>query len=159
MSDLVIRAQFGHRYMAALRALRLQHWFGLREKWDDLPLWERLVLIHPDWLRDAGMPSSTIEGIQGPRAFPGDRPTGTCASRRIWGYDCPIEGRLEADHLWPYALGGPTRPGNTLALCRDHNSLKGVDIHAFPWDEDPAPTGLWLDRQVSLIAYALGERE
>jgi len=156
--ELSTRASLGRKYLESLDQCRSQDWFGIRSQWESLQIWERLVLIHPDWLRDAGLTPIEIEEVLGPRAFTVGRPGGPCASLRIWGYECAGRSKIEADHLWPYALGGPTAPGNAIALCRDHNYLKGVDIHAYPWEEDPAACSLWLENQVAKVAFALGER-
>lgn len=158
MINLDLRAQFGRKYLDFLTRSRRHTWFELRRKWQELDLWEQIVLIHPDWLRDAGVEQSRIEELQGPRAFSRRHSSARCASSRIWGYQCDSDSRLEVDHLWPYALGGPTLPGNAVPLCRDHNALKGVDIHAYPWEETPAASSLWLAPQIAKIAYALGER-
>jgi 5-methylcytosine-specific restriction endonuclease McrA len=42
---------------------------------------------------------------------------------------------LEADHVWPHALGGPTTVENGQALCGPHNRRKG--------SRAPTPAYLW----------------
>jgi hypothetical protein len=142
-------------YFEALTRLRTMTWESVAERWDELALPERLVLVHPDWIGDAGL-SEEIEAIQGERAFIADVPGRlACESRLIWGYDCTTRDRLQRDHLWPYALGGPTKPGNFIFLCRQHNSLKGVDVHCYPWDHAESKLLLWLDEQIALMRKLL----
>lgn len=135
--------------------MRREPWRCLRERWDSLNLGEKLVLIHPDWLRDSGASDDVIARIRGPRAFSAST-FGRCSAERLWGYECPLGSRCEMDHLWPYAFGGPTKPGNAVILCREHNALKGIDIHAYPWEEPIAPALVWLDEQVAMVDQALG---
>lgn len=146
------RIEAARSYLGAYRALRAQKWSHLRDRWDSLAIHERLVLVHPDWIREVGGTPADVVAVQGPRAFTIDSGSRICSSSRIWGYVCPLDCACQYDHLWPYALGGPTKPGNAVPLCRHHNSLKGVDIHAYPWEESPFPGELWLDSQVALIA-------
>ena len=91
-----------------------------------------LVLIHPDYY-----PESLIEsGVdpRGARTF-GLSPTlsAKCRSDIYFGYSCPLpitEGYgLTMDHIWPYSLGGPTKPDNGIWLCSFHNGCKGSDYH------------------------------
>lgn len=55
--------------------------------------------------------------------------------------------------MFPFALGGPTRPDNALILCRVHNRLKGHDVHLLPWESHEFR---WLGEQVSKVAARLG---
>jgi hypothetical protein len=75
-----------------------------------------------------------------------------CQSKVIWGYKCDIQNQLsndiQADHLFPYSLGGPTLPSNKIHLCSEHNYLKGSDVHFFPWEEGEPE---WLDGTISNI--------
>jgi hypothetical protein len=43
--------------------------------------------------------------------------------------------QLEADHVYPWAFGGPTTLGNGQALCRPHNAKKSGKL--------PTPQYLW----------------
>lgn len=45
-----------------------------------------------------------------------------------------IRGRCEIDHMWPWALGGPTVLSNSIRLCRFHNATKSSGIEHFPWN-------------------------
>ena len=75
-----------------------------------------------------------------------------CSARRIWGYDCRFRAsKSQADHLFPWSLGGPTVGANRVPLCWSHNQMKGSDVHLFPWDEG-LPT--WLPPMVEAIASA-----
>jgi hypothetical protein len=149
------RAETAHAYLTALSAMRAERWTDLFASWSSLAIHERLVLVHPDWIRDAGGGQQEVLEIQGPRGFRINNGPQPCSSSRLWGYGCPLESPCQYDHLWPYALGGPTKPGNAVPLCRHHNALKGVDIHAYPWEEVPFPGGLWIDNQVALMAALL----
>ncbi len=95
---------------------------------------DRLVLAHP------GLRSEPRQELhQGRRGFEfrGIGARKACAAERIWGIPCqlPDNGEMQADHLFPYALGGPTVAPNRLVLCATHNAGKAVDVHLFPWEE------------------------
>ncbi len=85
-----------------------------------------LALLHPDFYPSGFNP-------RGPRAFPDRPPKNTeCASEFNFGYRCPLQTPselLHMDHIWPYSLGGATRPTNGFWLCEYHNRLKGSDYH------------------------------
>ena len=49
------------------------------------------------------------------------------------------EGAMEYDYLFPFALGGPTIARNRVPLCREHNAIKGSDVHLFPWEQGEPP--------------------
>lgn len=52
------------------------------------------------------------------------RDGGRCAFVTAEGFRCPATGRLEIDHIQPYALGGRSDDaGNLRLLCRAHNLL------------------------------------
>lgn len=55
---------------------------------------------------------------------------------------------MHVDHRFPFALGGPTIPENALFLCREHNMLKGHDVHLNAWNESEFT---WLDFVVSAV--------
>ena len=155
MSVLESRVSMTREYFEALPRLRSLNWDEAAESWEEMSLPQRLVLIHPDWLADAGL-SRQIESVQGERAFAADAlGRVACDSCLIWGYDCTTGDRLQRDHLWPYALGGPTKPGNFIFLCRQHNSLKGVDVHCYPWEQAENRLLLWLEEQVALVRKLL----
>ncbi len=45
------------------------------------------------------------------------------------GRRCESRTRLQVDHRMPFALGGPTEPGNLRMLCRSHKLLHAVDTY------------------------------
>lgn len=102
-----------------------------------------LILIHPSWLEDRqeGLPD-----VRGPRRF-SSGPGPQCQSLVLWGYPC-TGSPMEIDHMFPYGLGGPTRADNGLTLCREHNRLKGHDIHLLPWESFNFP---WLDDSIDKV--------
>ena len=105
---------------------------------------DSMLLIHPLWYE-----ASQINAIQGARRF-GDtaaRPMERCNARLIWGCDCGLVGPVQYDHLYQYSLGGPTIAGNRIPLCSIHNSVKGADVHLFPWElGEPAWLAVHLGR-------------
>ena len=150
------RASLTQLYFESLPRLRRLSWSEADNATRSATFPERLVLVHPDWLSDAEF-GSKIELVQGERAFSGSiSGTAKCESQVIWGYACSIEDTIQRDHLWPYALGGPTKPGNFIYLCRLHNYLKGVDVHCYPWDEAESRLLIWLEDQISLLRGLLG---
>lgn len=96
---------------------------------------ERLVLIHPRHYA-SDYPTVATCNVRGTRAFPEERVAvgHSCSSFALWGYDCEMELPLAADHLFPWALGGPTDARNKIFLCRCHNGVKGSDVHLYPWE-------------------------
>jgi hypothetical protein len=44
------------------------------------------------------------------------------------GRRCDATHGLEVDHIWPFALGGPTELDNLRLLCRRHNQLAAIKI-------------------------------
>ena len=149
--DLEMRAQEARRYISTLRESRGQDWRQLHLTLVDSCLADRLVLLHPEWLRDIGVSRHRLKQILGERRnFDRMHMSQGCQAQLLWGYNCNERNYLQVDHLWPYSLGGPTRAGNAIMLCRDHNALKGVDIHVFPWHVQESTVTLWLETQLSL---------
>lgn len=106
---------------------------------------DSLVLINPNWLPDDYDRELALNLVP----FRGARSPYPCQSRLIWGYECPLtDEAVEADHLFPRSLGGPTVAANQLPLCRIHNAWKCADLLAFPW-ENGEP--LWLDDQLTTV--------
>jgi hypothetical protein len=111
-----------------------------------------LALIHRDFLTDRT--GNSIEHLMNPPFAAGPdwtrRPfTQRCEARRLLGRECPfnsvqdpeLQESIEADHLWPHALGGPSVGSNRLWLCRVHNGMKAASVDHFHWAEYPR----WLD--------------
>jgi hypothetical protein len=103
-------------------------WAQLAERKD---LVSKFVLCHPGWLP----PEPTVRSGLGLTPFTRAGLRGRCRSDLLWGYDCPLEEHeIEADHMFPVALGGPAVGTNQVWLCRLHNQWKGCDLLPFPWE-------------------------
>lgn len=116
---------------------------------------ESLSLVHPLHYKD-----TAEEGdIRGPRSFTKEPSSGTirCQCNKIWGYKCPVSLReldvIEADHLFPYSLGGATVSSNKIHLCKVHNRSKGSDFHLLPWENLNLS---WVDQTIRRI-YSLSK--
>ena len=153
VSVLSKRLDSSERYFKLLGEAFQFGWNRLFDRYSAgaLDLCESLVLVHPVWLEESGAvtPGRTLRGF--PHRVPAYE---RCASEVLWGYACPFESPLESDHLFPWALGGPTTPANVLYLCRDHNRAKGHDIHLVPW-EDPARFS-WIGDEVASVGALRG---
>ncbi len=57
-----------------------------------------------------------------------ERDGGRCVFQTSEGRRCLERGRLEFDHVIPWALGGSNHAGNIRLLCRAHNQLAGREI-------------------------------
>lgn len=143
------------KYFAALRAFDNVEWSELYSLYLDqkLTVAESVALCHPRLYNESLDPA--VSKIRGPRSFPSEPKSQTtqCGSSVFWGYRCVMTGDSApaADHIFPFAYGGPTEPSNKLYLCAEHNRLKGCDVHLFPWNEgEPA----WL----SLVLYRVNYR-
>ena len=126
-------------YLAALERLRDVSWRDTYERYKlgALTIYESLSICHPRYYGESLDANSSQ--IRGPRAFtPEDLPkSAKCGSVHVWGYQCPLTLRepLHADHVFPYSYGGPTEARNKRYLCKDHNRIKGCDIHSFDWND------------------------
>jgi hypothetical protein len=140
------------------RSLQMEWTGGLDEFNESGALVLGFALIHPAHYSDV----LEIEAVLGPRIFAPEIAQGraTCGSALLWGYHCPLEigtdNTIVGDHLFPYALGGPTVPANKILLCARHNSLKGCDVHVFPWERRAEPE--WLRPLLARIAMRLGRQ-
>lgn len=71
-----------------------------------------------------------VVGLQDPRGsrrFAVGQPARECEWSKLAGRTCSLPPeRLQADHVWPYSLGGPTVPDNLAWLCETHNALKSA---------------------------------
>lgn len=143
------RVERGRLYFERLRSAMSGTWheaFARYSNSDDVL--DALVLVHPTWL------DGTDEGlldVRGPRTFGYKADGEACRAIIIWGYGCLGTG-IEIDHMFPYGLGGPTKPENGLVLCREHNRLKGHDVHLLPWESYTFP---WLDEQIAIVRARL----
>lgn len=141
---LAARIDTGRRYFETLRKVLPLSWEDChRDFLRSRDTLLGLALIHPWWFEEAG------HDPRGPRSFFTHR-HGTCQSQLLWGYGCDGS-PIEVDHLFPYGLGGPTRPDNGIELCREHNRLKGHDVHLIPWETYKFG---WLSQQAEAVAAA-----
>lgn len=146
MIDFEERIQAGRQYFIALARVFETTWTKAYDTYaaEGRPVTLALALLHPAWLEGESMGH---RDLRGPRAFASSASTGGCQADLLWGYECA--GRvLETDHMFPYALGGPTRADNALILCRDHNRLKGHDVHLIPWNSYQFP---WVGEQLNAM--------
>lgn len=117
-------------YATLLQGLPALHWDDVyREATRTQSEAHLLILVHPVWYaenRDAAYCP-----VRGPRRFSVKAPIGSrCQSERVWHYSCGVGApHLEADHSFPWRLGGPTTSSNITWLCREHNLAKGPDWH------------------------------
>lgn len=155
---LEFRLRASERYFVMLhRAISNGVWDTCRVEWGGVSatLPAKLVLLHPLWLEFGG--ETTARRAR--RSF-GMRvpPSAHCESEQLWGYGCPFGSRaeIEVDHLFPWALGGPTIAENALFLCRHHNRAKGHDVHLIPW-EQPGHFG-WVDAELEQVAQLVTSR-
>ena len=140
--NFVQRVRFASLYLEALQKTLQVGWNEIYNQKENLKLYQKLTLIHPDVLSEVGLTENQINKFRGTNKFDRDNiSTRKCASDKIWGYECNLtsnEQEIEQDHLFPYSLGGPTIKQNRIFLCRYHNQLKGNDIHLYPWEEEEA---------------------
>jgi hypothetical protein len=150
-SESLIPRRIAHarRYIEALEWSQGVRWPEEYQRYvaGNLEVEEAVALAHP-----MHYGPNSPERVRGQRSFGGEpglsaRP---CGAERLWGYTCPRihESALAADHLFPYALGGPTLGTNKLYLCSFHNQVKTSDIHLYPWEEGEPP---WLAATLKLV--------
>lgn len=149
-----LRLEIAASYIKELNDLKVDRWEEVFESNASSPDYQccpvRFSLLHPKFYGTNNIVASCP--IRGSRQFSfADRSLqGHCQSLGLWGYDCPqLDASLEADHVFPFAFGGPTRADNKAYLCSFHNRCKGSDFHAFPW-EHPEPQ--WLQSTLENIA-------
>ncbi|WP_084125166.1 HNH endonuclease [Demequina sp. NBRC 110054] len=147
--DFASRIARAETYFQVLQAALTGTWIDAYERYQTSTdrIVSGLVLVHPGWLEDA---SDGLPDLRGPRLFRSG-PGHACQSQLVWGYSCSGS-PLEVDHMFPFALGGPTRPDNGLTLCREHNRAKGHDVHLIPWETYDFP---WLADQVEQVRRRL----
>ena len=152
---LLDRIKCAKQYIICLSEIRSdEDWLNTYKSYEhgNLCLPAALALAHPNHFIDA--PHAAI--IRGAMRF-GERDSADwcgCQSKLIWGYECPLEDTsLEADHLFPYAAGGPTVSENRIWLCSYHNGTKSNDIHMYPW-EQKEPN--WVGNRLKVIASCIG---
>lgn len=150
------RVQATERYLRYLEESFSSNWWLHRDNWIDADDWLlRLVLIHPDHFFDIE-PSRDVCPVRGRRKFNSEPGISDkeCGCKEIWGYNCPIHSggqAMAADHLFPFSFGGPTLATNKVYLCSRHNSMKGSDLHCFPWESgEPSWLPALLGRAASL---------
>lgn len=140
----------GREFLRAVIEARLWDWDAVYARYQagELSTYEALALAHPmHYESTAGLVAddTTRCRVRGQRRFPSEpRRRGLrCRSDQVWGYECPNVGAAPvADHLFPWAFGGPTLATNLVYLCDVHNRVKGSDFHLYPFFEALPP---WLD--------------
>lgn len=150
------RVEVAKRYLEEHHKMLDTSWPSLYRKYKkgELSKVQEFSLINPDHFREL----VNVRDVLGNRSFNQDLVIESidCQSRKMWGYDCNVQERshvgMNADHLFPYSLGGPTLGGNKIYLCSVHNEMKGNDIHLYPWE---APTPEWLQQIISSIHHFL----
>lgn len=140
--DLSSRIQTAERFLglldeslAANRAWRENYDAGFQE---ESPL-HAYVLLHPSWFP----PHVRQATVQFGRSF-GQLDLSSrdaCQADVFWGVQCSRRDSMEADHAFPYALGGSTEGRNMVLLCKMHNRLKAGDVHLYDW---PITTPVWV---------------
>lgn len=148
-----------HKYLGTLaRVATIEDWreASSRALGQQIQGPETFALLHPQYFAED--PVLTVR-LQGSRQFKPAELAAVeghgCQSKRIWGYACDLSSgsSLNADHVFPYALGGPTISSNLLPLCRYHNQVKTHDIHLYPhWQA--APSWVWQGLRQRLEALA-----
>ena len=151
-TTLQARISGGKQYhLTVERFMRELHFLELHAKWGDLSVIEMHAAVNPHMYKEF----FSQEQVLGLRTYSPDvtRTFTKCMSEFFWGYPCCFTDRpLQADHSFPYALGGATDPTNLLVLCDLHNQAKGHDIHLYPcWETAPA----WLKSTADRIARAM----
>jgi hypothetical protein len=141
-------------YIASLELSLQSNWLNQYEMCcrSTLSLPHAFALIHP-WHYSQDSTQLRVNGVRGSRSFPKEvgMTSLLCASELIWGYKCSrsLGKEVQADHLFPYSLGGQTVASNKVYLCSLHNQMKSNDIHIFPW-ENGEP--VWLSNCLEMIA-------
>lgn len=102
--DFPTRFAIAEEYLALAIGLPGRSWTRMASralKAQDLPL--ALALLHPDnlGLREISYRESRI--FSGQFQLPGQH----CEAARFWGVTCVETHQLQADHDWPWSLGGP----------------------------------------------------
>ena len=148
---LTTRIELASRYLQFLASIEdPTDWLDAYDAHQNnaLHLTEAAALAHPTHF--SFLPA--VARIRGPQRFD-ERKSAEwcrCQSAEIWGYECPLASdSFEADHLFPYAAGGPTVIENRIWLCKFHNRSKSSDIHLYPWEKG-APD--WLSSRLERIA-------
>ena len=110
-----------------------------------------LSLIHPDFYYRKGEAFHESLPWRKKSSFTaGIRNTSMCSIDKLTMVDClfnempEIRGKVEADHIWPNSLGGPSILDNRLLLCKYHNGMKSNDISNFTWEHPPSWVGKYL---------------
>lgn len=133
--DLRLRLESAETYFRYLSTVRLGDWESSYEQYvqGTLSIPQAAVLVHPMWREGFGRDTPR----HSPRSFTSPPPSyEVCASETVWGYSCPLETQLQTDHRFPWGLGGPTTPSNAVYLCKDHNLMKGHDVHLLSWTDE-----------------------
>ncbi len=147
--DFQYRVKCGESYFNELDKVLSHDWIDSYSV--DRSIFTKLALIHPENLHALDLTEQQLLEINGPRNFKKSTFHRECQSDLIWGYKCLSTECLQQDHLFPYSLGGATNTKNRIFLCKNHNSIKGHDIHLYPWEFFDRYTDTWLHKKIELI--------
>lgn len=156
MDALLVRRRFegARKYLKFLSSIESStSWGEGYERYlsGGLSLPEAAALVHPCHYRHL----VSVKTILGQPSF-SERDSAEwcqCQSEDVWGYECPLDvDQYEADHLFPWAAGGPTAVENRIWLCSFHNQSKSSDVHLYRW-EGPEPK--WIGGRLGAIAAVL----
>lgn len=132
------RFQCAQQYLDSLELSLQINWLEQYELYRkrQLSLPSAFALVHPWHYED--LTSTEVASVRGNRRFSKEVSMKSilCSSEIIWGYKCcrRLREKVQADHLFPYSLGGSTVASNKIYLCKFHNQMKSNDIHLFPWE-------------------------
>ncbi len=138
LETVTLRISTAHSYLSYLANWGSKTWFDQYSEYkaNKLSWTNAMVLIHPmhyENHRDAG-------SVRGAREFSKEPSYSqlTCYAHLVWGYNCDLRLStnigIQADHAFPYSLGGPTNSDNKLYLCDLHNRYKAHDVHLYTWE-------------------------
>jgi len=154
------RIEYTEIYLHALERSLQTNWFSQYGKYvnGDIKLPDAFALIHPWHYEDITTTGQECP-IRGSQRFMKEQAISSikCKASLIWGYECPLShnlvGNVQADHLFPYSLGGPTVASNKIYLCTIHNQMKANDLHVYPWERGKPD---WLSDCLKNIAKRKG---
>jgi hypothetical protein len=126
---------FIHETIPTLNSLESRTTFWL-EKYssnhEEMQLSTALSLIHPIFHeRNTG---ESLGKLRGSREFNKPVKFNKCQIGTLISDIVCMGSTTEADHCWPYSLGGPTLPTNLCELCQKCNGQKSDSIALYNWN-------------------------
>ena len=128
-------------------------------KSDDIDnLHKIMVLIHPEFLYDyQGEFIGDQIGFNNRSFSLGINDSDLCQINKItensicqFNIYKQIRGKCQADHYWPYSLGGPSIFENRILLCKYHNVAKSNSIMEEFWKSYPNWINDYIERMYNL---------